>query len=94
VTDLAAANYPYVPVRWLLLDRFDTRGSLGRIHVPVLIFHSTDDPTVPFAMGQELARRLGSRATFVKMTGMGHIPHQTDLSATVAAWAKTKHLLD
>jgi hypothetical protein len=45
-------------------------------------------------MGQELADRLGNRATFVKMTGMGHTPHQTDLSATVVAWAKTRHILE
>jgi pimeloyl-ACP methyl ester carboxylesterase len=87
LTDVAAPVYPYIPVRLLLLDRFDTRSLLGRIQVPVLIFHSVDDPKIPFAMGRELADRLGSRATFVKMEGVGHNPHQRDLSDRVMRWA-------
>jgi pimeloyl-ACP methyl ester carboxylesterase len=92
ITDVAAGRYPYVPVRLLLLDRFDTRALVERIRVPVLIFHSVDDPTVPFWMGQDLAERLGARATFVKMTGQGHYPHHHDLSGTVAAWAKQQRI--
>ena len=91
-TDVAAELYPYVPVRLLMLDRFDTRSLLPRIQIPVLIFHSTDDPVIPFAMGSELAHRLGSRATFVRMTGLGHNPHNQDLSNTVAAWAQRRHI--
>ena len=92
MTDLAARQYPYVPVGLLLLDRFDTRSVLARIHAPVLIFHSTDDPLIPVAMGQDLADRLGARATFVQLHGLGHYPHQLDLSAAVVAWAKARHL--
>jgi len=90
ITDVAAERYPYVPVRWLLLDRFDTRALLSRIQVPVLIFHSRDDPTIPFAMGQSLAGQLGPRATFVAMDGVGHEPHHRDLSGLVTAWAARK----
>jgi hypothetical protein len=43
-------------------------------------------------MGQDLAERLGARATFVKMTGQGHYPHHHDLSGTVAAWAKQQRI--
>jgi len=88
VVDVAAKQDPYVPVRLLLLDRFDTRSLLGQIVVPVLIFHSTDDPVIPFAMGRELADRLGNRATFVRLTGLGHYPHHQDLSRTVEQWAQ------
>lgn len=92
VTDLAARRYSYVPVRLLLLDRFDTRALVGRIKVPVLIFHSTDDPTIPFAMGQELAERLGARATLVRLNGVGHQPHELDLSDVVVQWAYARHI--
>jgi pimeloyl-ACP methyl ester carboxylesterase len=90
ITDVAAARYPYMPVRWLMLDRFDTASILDRIKVPVLIFHSTDDQTIPFAMGEALARRFGARASFVRMQGLGHFPHHQDLSATVADWARRR----
>jgi len=92
LVDIAAEQDPYVPVRLLLLDRFDTRSLLGRIAVPVLIFHSTDDPVIPYAMGRELADRLGNRAAFVRMTGMGHYPHHQDLSQTVEKWARQRHI--
>ena len=86
--DVAARIYPYIPVHWLMLDRFDTSALVDKITVPVLIFHSTDDPQIPFAMGRELADALGKRATFVRMEGAGHYPHHIDLSATVVQWAQ------
>ena len=92
ITDIGAALYPYIPVRLLSLDRFDTRSLVERITVPVLIFHSTDDPEVPFAMGQELATRWGARATFMRMNGMGHYPHRTDLSGIVTRWAQAHRI--
>jgi len=92
IVDVAADAYPYVPVRWLMRDRFDTQALLEQIKVPVLIFHSTDDPQVPFRMGQQLAEQLGGRATFVRLQGAGHYPHARDLSDTVLRWAQEKHL--
>lgn len=92
LTDVAARLYPYAPVRLLLLDRFDTRSLLDRIQVPVLIFHSVDDPVIPFSMGEELTARLGARATFVGMKGVGHYPHVDDLSGAVVRWAEKQHI--
>jgi pimeloyl-ACP methyl ester carboxylesterase len=89
---IGAMRYPYIPVRLLMLDQFDTQALVDRIKVPVLIFHSTDDDVVPFAMGQTLARELGPRASFVRMRGLGHYPHRQDLSGRVVAWAKAQHL--
>jgi pimeloyl-ACP methyl ester carboxylesterase len=86
LVDVAAAQYPFVPVRWLLLDRFDSRSLIAKIRVPVLIFHSTDDPVIPFRMGRSLADQLGARATLVQMNGLGHVPHTQDLAGTVSDW--------
>jgi uncharacterized protein len=93
ITDLAVRQSPpYVPVRLLLLDRFDTRSLVSHIAVPVLIFHSVDDPEIPFTMGQELGAELGERATFIQLNGMGHYPHREDLSDTVVRWAQDRHI--
>jgi fermentation-respiration switch protein FrsA (DUF1100 family) len=86
ITDVAAEEYPYIPVRWLLLDRFDSESVIAKIRVPVLIIHSDDDPVIPFRMGRTLADRLGPRATLVRLDGFGHVPHSRDLSATVIEW--------
>ena len=90
--DIAARLYPYIPVRLLMLDKFDTQSLVGRIDVPVLIFHSTDDSEVPFTMGETLAHELGTRATFVRMEGVGHYPHHRDLTGIVVKWAQDHHL--
>lgn len=87
IADIGARQFPYIPVRLLSLDPFDTLALIEDIAVPVMIFHSEDDPQIPFDMGRELAGRLGHRATFVPMNGLGHYPHQADLSPIVARWA-------
>lgn len=50
----------------------DTRaGELGRVRAPTLVVHGTDDPLVPFACGQDSARRIPG-AKLVAIPGMGH----------------------
>jgi pimeloyl-ACP methyl ester carboxylesterase len=44
---------------------------LARIRVPTLVLHGTDDPLVPFACGQDTARRIPG-ARLVSIAGMGH----------------------
>ena len=84
--DVAAGIYPYIPVRLLMLDRFDTKSQVDKIKVPVLIFHSVDDPVIPFAMGEALKKAFGPRAVFVAMQGVGHYPHGRDLSEIFMQW--------
>jgi len=86
--DVAALIYPYIPVHWLMLDRFDTLALVEKITVPVLIFHGADDPQIPYAMGRALAEALGPRATLIRLEGVGHNPHQIDLSGTLIQWAQ------
>lgn len=86
VTDVAAERYPVFPVRWFIEDTFDTSSLLPKIVVPVLIFHGMNDSEIPFHMGQTLARRFGNRAVFVPLRGVGHEPHDADLSNQVAYW--------
>lgn len=90
--DVAAMIYPYIPVYWLMLDTFNTASLVDKIKVPVLIFHSTDDPQIPFAMGQALAdlfnRGVLLRATFVVLHSAGHYPHHQDITGDVVKWAQ------
>jgi pimeloyl-ACP methyl ester carboxylesterase len=93
IADRAAQLYPIFPARLLIKDPFDTLSVVPKITVPVLLFHSDDDMTIPVEMGRRVAATLGAHATPVFMTGLGHVPHQADLTPRVAAWLAAQHLL-
>jgi hypothetical protein len=56
IVDVAAQAYPFLPVRLLLIDRYDTTRYIGAIRAPLLILHGAYDGVVPVEMGRELAR--------------------------------------
>ena len=53
LTDLGAELYPFLPVRTLGSIRYNTRGRLPHIHVPVLVMHSREDSLIPFHHAEE-----------------------------------------
>jgi pimeloyl-ACP methyl ester carboxylesterase len=50
---------------------FTVLDRLGEIDVPTLVLHGTEDKTVPFAAGEQLADRIRG-ARFVRLEGAGH----------------------
>lgn len=44
---LGAREYPYVPVAYLMKDKFDSLAKITHINSPLLIFHGEADPTIP-----------------------------------------------
>ncbi|WP_109313434.1 alpha/beta hydrolase [Ruegeria sp. AU67] len=60
--DVAAERYPWLPVHALMRDQFATRDLIGNVTVPTLIFHGTEDETVPLYHGEALAAMAGETA--------------------------------
>jgi fermentation-respiration switch protein FrsA (DUF1100 family) len=54
LTDAAAWHMPWLPVRWLMLDRYPSVERIGAVSVPILIIHGRRDAIVPFAFGEQL----------------------------------------
>jgi fermentation-respiration switch protein FrsA (DUF1100 family) len=52
--DVAAARYPWLPVRWCMRARFDSLHKIGRYAGPLLQSHYTGDPVVPLEFGRRL----------------------------------------
>lgn len=52
IPDIGAELFPYLPVRLMGRIKYDTRSKLPRIHVPVLVVHSTNDDLVAFHHGE------------------------------------------
>ena len=68
--DMAKLMFPWAPSA-LLSVKFDSIGKIQNIHVPKLMFHSTDDATIPYALGQKLYDVAPEPKTFVTTVG-GH----------------------
>ena len=50
----AKIYYPYLPVKILLKDKYDSINKVNTIKVPILIMHGKKDSIVPFRMGVEM----------------------------------------
>ena len=60
IENSAKIYYPYLPVRLLLKDRFDSIGKIKKINTPILIMHGEKDDVVPISMGKELFEKANS----------------------------------
>ncbi|MFT7836051.1 alpha/beta fold hydrolase [Saccharothrix sp. BKS2] len=72
-TDLAAVgrvHYPFLPVRWLLLDRFPTAEHAAATSAPVTVVYGSADSVVPPGQSRAVATAAGGRA--VEVPGADH----------------------
>ena len=54
LVDAAAHHYPWLPVRWLMKNRFSSLDAIQHYRGPLLQTHGTADRIVPLAMGKQL----------------------------------------
>ena len=54
MTDVAKDKYPYLPVKLLLKDKYESDKKIKNINSPILIMHGKVDNIVPFYMGKEM----------------------------------------
>ena len=60
IENSAKIYYPYLPVRLLLKDRYDSISKIKMIDYPVLIMHGKKDDVTPFSMGKELFEKANN----------------------------------
>jgi fermentation-respiration switch protein FrsA (DUF1100 family) len=70
--DVGKAMYPWLPVRWVMRNRFDNLEKIGRCRRPVFIAHATADQIVPFEMGVKLFQAANEPKVFFPMEGRKH----------------------
>ena len=74
-TSLPAAakrHYPWLPVHWLMSNRFDTLSKLTSMHCPVFVVSATQDRVVPFAHGVSLFSAANEPKHFFRDEGSDH----------------------
>lgn len=52
--DVAAAHYPWLPVRLLMRNRYPSEERVRNFACPLIQFHGTEDKIVPLALGKRL----------------------------------------
>lgn len=65
LSEVGSYRYPWLPVRLLSHNVFDSVEQIAAVRCPILVAHGGADTTVPQFMGRELARAAGARAEFV-----------------------------
>lgn len=69
---VASHHYPWLPVRLLLRDRYDSAANLTRVDKPVIIVVAQDDSIVPARFGVALYEGLAGPRKLVVIERAGH----------------------
>ncbi len=73
LVDLAAGLYPWLPVRWLLRDRYESWRYAPRVKAPTLIIAAEYDEVIPSWSSQRLLSRFRpGRASMAVLAGASH----------------------
>lgn len=80
IAGIAAGQFPYFPVRWLLKDRYESFRYAPRVAIPTVIITAERDEIIPRASTELLLTRFAPGiAHQVVIEGRGHNTLQEDL---------------
>ena len=71
--DVAALRFPFIPVRWLMLDQFRSDQRIDAVHAPLLIMHGEQDWVIPIRFGERLFQLAHEPKRFVRFPGGNHV---------------------
>lgn len=78
LVETGAYHYPFLPVRWVLRDRFDSLSRISEITCAISMVHGRQDGIVPFEHGRKLfdaapdKSASGIPKSFTEMPTAGH----------------------
>ena len=64
MVDTAKFYYPYLPVSFILKDKYENLKKLKNINIPILIMHGEKDSIVPFQMGKKIFEKANEPKFF------------------------------
>ncbi|MDX2158010.1 MAG: alpha/beta hydrolase [Hyphomicrobiaceae bacterium] len=73
IVDVALLSYPYLPVRPLLIDRYESDKHIKAVTAPVLIIHGERDSVIPVRMGRTLHAMAAGPKELVLFPDGGHV---------------------
>jgi uncharacterized protein len=72
MTDIGRHHYPFLPIRWLLRDRFPSLERAGSVTSPVLVIVGDRDRIVPPEHSRRLYEAIAAPKRFVSIAGADH----------------------
>lgn len=84
ITDVAARDLPFLPVRLLIKDQFHSDRRIGKVHAPLLIMHGERDPAIPIRFARRLFALANEPKRFVSFPDGGHFDLDNFGASTVA----------
>jgi len=70
---IAASQFPYLPIRWLLLDKFESWRYAPKVNAPTQLIAAQYDEIIPFASTESLYQHFRPElATLTVIRGVGH----------------------
>ena len=77
----AAEIYWFAPVKFIMLDKFDSLSKIGKVQAPLLIFHGEEDQTIPIAHGKAMLAAANEPKHAVFFPEVEHNNFDSDLIA-------------
>ncbi len=69
---VSASRFGWLPVGFLISQRFDALARIPRVAIPKLFLHGTADTVIPHSMGDDLFKAASEPKRLVKFEGAGH----------------------
>ena len=76
--DMGKIQFPFLPVKIILKDKFDNQSKIAEVECPILFMHGQDDKVVPFYMSQNLIKRSKTKTNFYSPANDGHMMEFND----------------
>jgi len=73
MVELSKIYYPYLPVKLLLKDKYNSEKKIKNIKTPILIMHGKRDNIVPFYMGKRLFEIANKPKKFLQVEEDDHM---------------------
>jgi fermentation-respiration switch protein FrsA (DUF1100 family) len=70
--DVGKYHYPFLPVGWLIKDKFDSLKKTSQLHVPVLMLCGDNDTIIPPSLSLKLFHAFSEPKQFVSVAHSGH----------------------
>lgn len=72
IVEAARTHYPFVPVDWLILDRFDSLARIANVSAPTLVLIGERDRVIPPVLGRRLAAAMPGPKEIRAFPAAGH----------------------